>query len=330
MNDPFDAIVERVRQARKLLIVTHARPDGDGLGSMAALANAAAGEGKTALLLVPDSVPQRYQFLFGGRKVAGAEDFAALADRADLVVILDTCTASQLDGLVGQIAARRSKVVVMDHHSGPEDIGAVQWIDTSVSAVGMMVGRIIDALGWGVSRETAEALMTALTTDTGWLRFANTDGQTLQAVARCVDAGIRPDVLYRKLYQSDRPQRLRLIARAINSMELHCGGMLAAMTIRKADFQATGANPDETENLVNEALRLATVETAIIVIENTDCVRASLRSRGAIDVAEIARRFGGGGHRRAAGLRSHEDIDTLRRGLIAACTEALAAAGTGQ
>ena len=330
MNDPFDTIVQRIRQAEKLLIVTHARPDGDGLGSMAALASAAEGAGKSASVLVPDSVPKCYEFLFAGRKVAGAKDFTAIADQVDLVVILDTCATGQLDGLVGQIAARRSKVVVMDHHSGPEDIGAVQWIDTSVSAAGMMVGRIIDSLGWDVSRQTAEALMTAMTTDTGWLRFANTDGQTLQAVARCVDAGLRPDILYRKLFQSDRPQKLRLIARVIDSMELHCGGKLAAMTIRKADFQATGAKPDETENLVNEALRLATVETAIIVIENTDCVRASLRSRDAIDVAEIARRFGGGGHRRAAGLRTQEDIDALKKRLVEACSEALKAADVGQ
>ncbi len=330
MNDPFDAIVQRVRQAKKLLIVTHARPDGDALGSAAALANAAEGAGKSASVLVPDSVPQHYQFLFAGRNVAAAKDFAALADQADLVVILDTCAAGQLDGLVGQIAERCGKVVVVDHHSVAEDIGAVQWIDTSLAAVGMMVGRIIDALGWDVSGQTAEALMTALTTDTGWLQFANTDAQALQAVARYVEAGVRPDVLYRKLYQCDRPERLRLIGRAIDSMELHCGGNLAAMTIRKGDFQSTGAKPGETENLVNEALRLATVETAIIVIEDTDCVRASLRSRDAIDVAEVARRFGGGGHRRAAGLRTQEDVDSLKRRLIAACAEALAAAGVGQ
>ncbi len=329
MNDPFDDIVQRVRQAEKLLMVTHARPDGDALGSAAALAGAAEDAGKSASVLVPDSVPQQYQFLFAGRNVAGAKDFASLADQADLVVILDTCAASQLDGLVEHIGARRGKVVVMDHHSVTEDIGEVQWIDTSAAAAGIMVGRVIDALGWDVSARTAEALMTALTTDTGWLRFANTDAEALRAVARCVEAGIRPDLLYRKLYQCERPEKIRLMTRVLDSMELHCGGNLAAMTIRQADFQSTGARPDETENLVNEALRLATVETAIIVIENADCVRASLRSRDAIDVAEIARLLGGGGHRRAAGLRSQDDVDVVKRRLIAACAEALAAAGIG-
>ena len=169
----------------------------------------------------------------------------------------------------------------------------------------------------------AEALMTAVVCDTGWMRHANTDGRCLRAVANWLDAGQRPDKLYRRLYQSDRPERLGLLARALGSLELHCNGQLAVMTIRAKDFAETGARPDETESIINEALRIGTVEAVVLVTDSGDCARASLRSRDALDVSEIARQFGGGGHARAAGLRLAEDIDVLKQKLISACSQAL-------
>jgi len=325
-NDAFAAVKQRLASAKVLLIVTHARPDGDALGSMAALARAAEGAGKKVLRLVPDKVPPRYHHLFGAHLPAEGDRFEDLADQADTIVIVDTCAFSQLDNLEAHLRRRREKIVVIDHHATADDVGSVQWSDESAAAAGILVSELIDALGWPADLTTMEALATAVITDTGWLRFANTDGRCLRAVAGWFDAGVRADMLYRRLYQCDRPQRLDLIVRTLQSLELHCSERLAAMTIRKADFEATGTRGDETENLVNEALRVASVEMAILLVENPDTVRVSLRSRDAVDVSAIARGFGGGGHRRAAGLRADEDIDQLKARLIEACTEALIAA----
>ncbi|MBL7134803.1 MAG: bifunctional oligoribonuclease/PAP phosphatase NrnA [Phycisphaerae bacterium] len=306
-------------------MVTHGRPDGDGLGSMSALATAARGAGKTVTLFLPDEAPQRYDYLFSELPVVGAEHFAALAADCDLVVILDTCALAQLDGLGAFLPAVKDKIVVIDHHATADDIGSLQWQDTSAAAAGVMVTELIDELGWPIDALTAEALMTAITTDTGWLRFANTDGRCLRAVAELADAGVRPDKLYKRIYQTARPQRLALLRRMLDSLELHCDEKLAVMTIRKADFEATGARADETENLVNESLRLDSVETAILLVENADCVRVSLRSRDDVDVSAVARKFGGGGHKRAAGLRAATDIDQLKGELIAVCAAELKA-----
>ncbi len=303
-----------------MLLITHSRPDGDGLGSMVALWRAAEAAGKSACMFTPDPVPRRYGFLCAGLEIADGERFAELADQSDLIVIIDTCAFSQLEPLEDELRARREKIVIIDHHATADDVGSVQWVDTSAAAAGVMVGELIEALGWPVDLTTAEALATAVTTDTGWLRFANTDARCLRLVAGWLKTGVRPDKLYRKIYQTDRPQRLALLARVLQSLELHAGGRLAAMTVRKDDFAATGATPDETENMVNESLRLASVETAVLLVENDDCIRVSLRSRDAVNVAEIARRFGGGGHARAAGLRLDEDIDSLKARLIDACT----------
>ena len=324
-SDIFDAVVSRLEQAQSILVVTHGRPDGDGLGTMVALARAARAVGKTARMLVPDEPPPRYTFLFEDDRCAPAEQFCELADAGDLVVIVDTSAFAQLDDLEAVLRPRRSKIVVVDHHATADDVGGLCWQDTTAAASGVMADELIEALGWPVGPRTAEALLTAITTDTGWLQFANTDGRCLRAVARLVDAGVRPDVLYRKIYQNDRPERLALIRRLLAGLELHCDGQVAAMTLRKADFQATGARSDETENLVNEALRLSSVETAMLLVENSDCIRVSLRSRDKVDVAAVAREIGGGGHRRAAGARVQTDIDELQNRLVAACTKRLCA-----
>ena len=312
--------------AATLLTVTHANPDGDGLGSMVALTVSARAAGKTAHMCLPvddASPPSLYEFLFDGEPIAAAQRFGALADEADTIVIVDTCSESQLGPLPAEIRRRRDKVVVIDHHATCDDIAPMQWVDASAAASGIMVGEILEELRWPLPPMATEALMTAVVCDTAWMRHANTDSRCLRAVANWLDAGQRPDKLYRRLYQSDRPERLGLLCRTLGSLELHCNGQLAVMTIRAEDFAETGARPDETENMVNEALRIGTVEAVVLVTDNGDCTRASLRSRDRLDVSQIARRFGGGGHARAAGLRVVEDIDVLKGRLISACSKVL-------
>jgi phosphoesterase RecJ-like protein len=333
-NSEFAEILERLRAAKRLLCVTHSRPDGDTLGSAAAVVKSARLAGKQAGLVVPDRVPARYEFLFDAPP-AGVADFESLADAADTIIVLDTSAAAQLDGVAEGLRRRRDKVIVVDHHATSEDLGAVQWVDTSAAAAGVLAEEIIEALGWPMDLAAAEALAVAITSDTGWLRFANTDARCLRTVARLLEpgpsgAGVRMDKLYMRLFQCDRPQRLRLTARMLQSLELHCSERLATMMIRKADFDATGALPEETENLVNEALRMACVETAILLVENGPApdgggpiVRVSLRSRDEVDVAAVAARFGGGGHARAAGIRAAMPIEKFRDELVKACAEAL-------
>lgn len=321
-------IMQRLSAAARLLVVTHARPDGDGLGSMSALMSAARAAGKEVATLVPGDVPVRYDFLLSPDKPAGADRFAELADWADTVVIVDTCAFAQLDDLDAQLAAARDKIVVIDHHATTDDIGAVRWVDASAAAAGVMVGELLESLDWPLDRHAAEALLTAMTTDTGWFRFSNTDARCLRAAAKLFEIGVEGDKLCQRLFQSDRPERILLLSRALASMELSAGGRIATMKLRSGDFSETGAVQDETESLVNEPMRMGCVEVSMLLVENGDeasgpCVRTSLRSRGGVDVAAVARTFGGGGHVRAAGLRVGEDIDALAARLVAACEAAL-------
>ena len=324
-NEVFAAVVERLGAAESLLIVSHARPDGDTLGSMAALHRAATAAGKSAAMLVPDDVPPQYTYLFPSDQPAGASRFRKLAPNADTIVVLDTCAPGQLDDIADAIAERQADVVVVDHHATEGTLGDLQWIDTSAAAVGVMVGELLTALDWSVDAQTAEALLTAALTDTGWLRFANTDGRCLRAVADWYECGVRPDALYRKIYQNARPERLWLHGRILDSLEMHGDGRLAVMTICGEDFAATGARPDETENLINSALEIQTVEVVVLITEHSEGVRVSLRSREFVDVAGIAQSLGGGGHARASGARLGEDVETAKDRLISVCQAALEA-----
>ncbi len=321
-------IMQRLSAAAKLLVVTHARPDGDGLGSMSALKSAARAAGKEVATLVPGDVPARYDFLLSPDRPAGADRFAELADWADAVVIVDTCAFAQLDGLDAQLAAARDKIVVVDHHATTDDIGAVRWVDASACAAGVMVGELLEALGWPLGRPAAEALLTAITTDTGWFRFSSTDARCLRAAARLFEVGVEGDKLYQRLFQVDRPERMLLLSHALSSMELCASGRIATMKLRVGDFAETGAHQDETESFVNEPMRMSCVEVSMLLVEDDDAasepyVRVSLRSRGGVGVAAVARGFGGGGHVRAAGLRVAEDIDSLMARLVAACEAAM-------
>ena len=330
VKDAKAAVAARLAAAGRLLIVSHARPDGDALGSMSALAGSARSAGKAAATLLPGKaeVPAAYGFLFPTDRPAVGAALAALTDAADAVVVVDTCAFGQLDGLEPVLRPRRERIVVIDHHVTRDQVGSVQWTDPSAAAAGLMVSEMIAALAWPVTPAVRDALWTAIATDTGWFRFSNTDGRCLRAAAGLVEGGVRVDELYRRLLQADRPQRMQLLKRMLESLDLCGGERIAAMTLRQADFAASGARPDETEDLINEALRMGCVEVAVMLVETTDlegrpCVRGSLRSRGGLDVAAVAGGFGGGGHARAAGFRCNEDIDALKRRVIAACQAAM-------
>ncbi len=322
----FEAIRLRLAEAESFLALTHSRPDGDGVGSLAALASAAGGAGKACKITLPDGCPDKYKSLLDGLDVVPADSFSNFADLAaqvDLVVIVDTCSFGQLDSLAEAIKNISDKVIVIDHHASCDEVGSDRWVDTSAAASGVMILELIEALGWPVEVGAAEALAVAIAADTGWLKFANTDGRALRAMAKLVDTGARPDVLYKRLFQTDKPSRLALIQRMLASMQLHIDGQLAVMVLTKNDFAQAGANYDQTENLVNEPFRIGSVEASVLLVEMPEQIRVSLRSREFVDVAALAGEFGGGGHVRAAGLRSELPIRELTEQIVGAFAKVL-------
>ncbi len=331
--DPAEArgeIARRLSAAKTIVLLTHDRPDGDGLGAMMALAAAARGRGKTALPACTDGVPGRYAFLTAGEALLDATALAEAAKTCDCLVVLDTCTMNQLESVAAVVTAARDKAVVIDHHLTAEPIAPVRWCDPTAAAAGVMVAELLAELDWPITPPVAEALLTAVGCDTGWFRFSNTDSRALAVAARCLDAGASADAMCRKLYQSDRPQRLALLARALAGLQLHYDGRVAVMTLAAGDFAATGAAPAETENIINEPMSIGEVCVSILLVEADGRIRVSLRSKptpappaGApIDVARVARTLGGGGHARAAGARLTTTLAQATHTVLAAIANA--------
>ncbi|MFP4105314.1 MAG: DHH family phosphoesterase [Phycisphaerae bacterium] len=316
-------IAEKISQAQSLLVISHARPDGDALGSAMTLARLAGQAGINAWWMIPGDIPERFGNVLQGNLAAGVDDFDELAAKVDVIAMVDTHATAQLDDISPKLEPHRRKIVVVDHHATGDDLSDYEWIDTSAAATGILIHELLKELRWPVDKLAAEALGTAILTDTGWLRFSSTDGRCLRTVASLVEAGLSMDKLYRQIHQQDRPERLRLLQRALDSLKLECDGRLAVMLLRRSDFAEVGAEPDETENMVNEPFRVKTIDASVIFVETESAVRVSLRSRERVDVSRVAKKFGGGGHERAAGCRVEGDIDEVCRKVVASFSEAI-------
>jgi phosphoesterase RecJ-like protein len=319
-ND-FAAVADALAAAGRLVVTTHVRMDADAIGSAAAVCRWARSAGRSCSPVMLDDVPRRCAYLLEGLDPVGPDRMAELAEAADLVVVVDTCSFGQLAPAEQVLRRLREKVAVVDHHATADDVGRLIWRDTSASAAALMVAELLERLDGPPDGPTAEALVTGILSDTGWLRHSNTDGRTLRRVADLLERGVEPDVVYRRIYQSDRPQRVFLLSRALDSLQLHAADRLAVMTLPEEDFRATGAGRDETEDFINEAMRIATVEVAAILVEQADGqVRVSLRSRGGVDVSQLAQARGGGGHVRAAGFTAGGGLRQAAEDIVGACS----------
>jgi bifunctional oligoribonuclease and PAP phosphatase NrnA len=331
MADELQRIIDTLSRARRVLIVTHVRPDGDAIGCCAAMAMGLETKGIEAEVVLLSQLPDKYAFAFkdNGVKWHDAEKGwpADLAlERFDLLLVLDTGTWSQLPGLKERIEGWRRPTIVIDHHLTQEDWADIRLVDKEAAAAGEIVADLLEKWGVAWSRPIAEALYLAVASDTGWFQFSNTRPETMRLAARLMEAGVDTDRMYQALYQNERAARVGLMKRALGSLELLAGGRLAVMMVTRKDFEAAGADMTDTENLINVPLQVATVQVSIFVSESLDGspVRVSLRSKGQVDVARFAQRFGGGGHARAAGLKLKGSLDEARGRVVAEMAKELA------
>jgi len=181
-------------------------------------------------------------------------------------------------------------------------LGDVDCIDSSAAATGLIVFELFKHAGWRITEKIAEALFVALATDTGWFQFSNANSRVYRACAELIDAGIKPSQIYDHLYLNYTHSRFKLMAKMLGTLGLHFDERFATQHILQQDFLRTGTTSADTENLINECHRIGTVEASALFIETEDGrIRCSLRSRGAVDVSIIAKKFGGGGHKAASG-----------------------------
>lgn len=334
----YRAAVERLSAFQNIMILSHDRPDGDALGSMGAMKLALRSAGRGAEAFVYGEVPTRYAWLHAHCQFCRWPEQIApgFAAGFDAILIVDTCSWSQLEPAAPFLRDSALPRTVIDHHATRDDIAspageAFYLVDPAAASASTMVHRLCSVAGWAMDSAVAEAIFTGISTDTGWFRFSNTDGDTLRAAAAAVDAGVRPDRLYSRIYEARSPARPRLMGAVLSTLEYHAQGALAVMLLTQRMFKEAGATPADAEELVNEPLSVSSVVASVLLTESEDgLVRVNFRSKSPevcgrdIDVATVAGTFGGGGHRRAAGARVPGKIEEARDRVVAAMQTAMA------
>ena len=307
-SNRFQKAVCLLKKSANVLITTHTKPDGDACGCLAALSEALTALGKKANLLLVSPLPQWYQFLFAEKVPILGEDVTPqqMAEgkfgQYDLIIVVDTDSFSQLADLERYIKQTDKPILVIDHHVTGDKLGDVTLLDCDAAATGLILLDLFKYANWPITTKIAEAIFVAIGSDTGWFHFSNTDSRVYRSCAELIDAGAKPAEIYDKLYQNSSYPRFKLMVAMLNTLQLHFDGRYATQYLSQRDFQQAGAVYQDTENLINECHRIGTVKVSALFVELADGrIRCSLRSRCDIDVSQIAAKFGGGGHKMAAG-----------------------------
>lgn len=312
---------------QRFLVTTHVRPDGDALGSEAGLVGLLRQRGKHVRVVNSSPTPPRYDFLdpdntlfeHFGHSVQPAE----LSDRQALI-ILDLSSWSQLGDMIEFVRGFPGDRLIIDHHVSQDDLGAEVLKDTSAEATGTLVLRAVRALGGSVTPEMARALLTAIAMDTGWFRHPSTTPSTFRDAAELLDAGAEVNAVYRLLFERNTLGRLRLMGETLSNLTTELDGRIAYASVTREALDRTGAIPPDTEDLVDFTVSLRGVEVGLLFIEQRrGGIKVSLRSRTALDCARLAARFGGGGHKAAAGANLPDPLSESLPRVLAAVREAM-------
>jgi bifunctional oligoribonuclease and PAP phosphatase NrnA len=318
-----DGLLKALRNGQRFVLTGHRRPDGDSLGSALGLARILRQIGKGAQVWNRDPMPSAYAALAGSDRIhVGEEPPKGFPEAFDYAVCLE-CPTLERTGLATHLGALPA--LNLDHHLGNELYGEVNWIDTGAPALGEMMYRLAGALGVDVDAATATALYTAVMTDTGGFRFGNATARAFEVAAAMVRDGARPEQVSQWIYESQPLATLRLLGEMLPSLRLHHDGKIATVWLLESMFERAGATATDAEDLVDYPRSIAGVEAvALLRQQGPDSFKGSLRSRGPVDVEAIARSYGGGGHKNAAGFETTGDPEELTAALVERLRKALA------
>ena len=300
-----------LREKDNILILTHANPDGDTLGSGFALCRALMKIGKICAVINADDIPKKYNYLF--------DDIVEIKFKPDYVVAVDVATVKLLGGLEEQYKID----MCIDHHSTNTEYANLLLLEDAPAACQIMY-EVVLALGVEVDKKIADCLYTGLTTDTGCFRYDSTTAQTYRVAADLIDAGADNGRINRIMFETKSKTYARLERLAIESMRFYEHERVAVITVTQEMFQLTGSNAQETEGLAPLTRQIEGVEIGITIQERPDgTCKASIRTFESVNAAKLAACFGGGGHAQAAGCKFDCAVKEARRLLVDKCREML-------
>lgn len=310
-------VVELIENKQTFAITTHVRPDGDGVGSSLGLCWLLRSLGKDAEVVLRDAIPVSYQTLPGADEI---KQVAEVNGKYDAVFVIECSDLSRpgIDGLESQVT------VNIDHHSTSEHFGTINWIDATASAVGEMIYNLCKAIGGRISKEIAECIYLAIVSDTGSFHFSNTTDRTLKVASELIKVGVKPAAVSEVIYNSYPWSRIELLRQVLDTVRRDATGKIAYMRQTLAMAENADAVDGDNNGFVNIPLAAKDVEAVLYMREvKPDAYRVSLRSKGDINVARVAEKFGGGGHKNASGLRVEGDWNELEARILQELTTAI-------
>lgn len=304
-------VLNTIREHQRFLLTSHSRPDGDAIGSVLAAGEIMRRLGKEVQMVLSDGVATIYKPLpFADRIIQTSQ----VNGRHEVAIILE-CDSVQRTGIIG-LDAHDRVLVNIDHHESAKPFGHVNWIDTRACATAQMIYELALEAGVAITPEIATCLYTAVLTDTGSFCFQSTDARTFQLAEKLVRAGANPAAIAQSVYFANPESKMRLLGSALSTLRTRNG--LAWMHVSQAQMRQCNAREEDCEGLVNYALGISGIEVALFFRELPDGrYRVSLRSKGAVDVARVAEKFGGGGHRCASGCSIEGPLATATDSIVA-------------
>ncbi len=313
---PVREVLDALEGASRILLTTHLNADGDGAGCQVALAAWLRSRGKEVWILNPTPFPSAFRFLLPEEDWLlrpSTERTDRIVDQAELGVVVDTGETPRL-GRVKPFFDEVPQLVVVDHHPpGEKPVKGISFRDPSAAATGELIYDLVLASGDRLSPAMRDGLYVALLTDTGSFRFSNATPGAFRMAADLVEAGVRPEELHRKVYGSYPLRRLHLLREALRTLEVDEDGLVAWMTVPQDAYEALEVAPEDLDGFVDYPRSVEGVEVGILFRTLEDgSTKVSFRSTGDLDVNQVARRFGGGGHVKASGARVTAELEEVK------------------
>lgn len=303
-------IVSAIHAHERFLVATHIRPDGDAIGSVLAMTTMLRKLGKKAHAYCQDPPPSTQDFLFGAKEIL---HHGVRVSDYEVTILVDCGDMDRVGDAVAAQLSQAGMLINIDHHFSSKPFGDIYWVEDEASSTCEMLYDLSRAIPLVLDPSIATQLYTGILMDTGSFRFSNTTSRALQVAAALVEAGAHPGFIAEQLYDSISSGRLRLLAEVLGSLRYHAEQRVVTGILTPEMYARTATSSSDSDSFITYLRSVKTVQVAILFRKESDgVVYASLRSKGEVDVASFAERYGGGGHQRAAAMRVRGDFDRVR------------------
>ena len=311
-------IITAINEGQNFLITAHVRLDGDALGSELALYLMLRGLGKNVVVYNQDHTPERYRFMPAAQNIV--HDINNI-EQYDVCIVLD-CSELARVGDEAENIGKIKKLINIDHHVSNNGFCSLKMLDAQASSTGELLFRLMREMHVNMSRDICTNLYAAIITDTGNFRYSNTRKETFWAAGDLVENGADPQWISEYIYENDSPARLKLLAKALETLSLDLKNKVGSLVVTQKALQETGASWELTEGFVDIPRTVRGIEVSVLYTQRGDNnYKLSLRSKADVNVENVAKKFGGGGHIHASACWMKGDIESIKSQIIKAIRE---------